>query len=421
MARAAALLVVAVAMVLPTGSVHERALRAAASLTAEDFVPANEAALELLRERGDLVGQRRHLWQVLANITEPSGRLGLARFMTWFGAAETFAERPAAPAALRTAAMPFAIDERSALRGSLSNQPPLIVLAHYNDAAYRHIRTNSLHRQSALAALQAPLTTPAGSGSANAIPAFPRAAIVLKSAWWPVPAEGAVAMPVWDALANPAHRSGNDYPTWKRVVAVCNRASGAVDVALLGRTMRLQQCIGIERFFNLVLDAEFAALLMQEPTARKLANMVIGRPLRAGDRLALVALHVTTREIADWVWGTLWWHDRADSGPHAAGRPVAQAAPWRSYVLDVAFDADRPREPDGSARIVFNPWLEARFADSGHGGGTVSNCVSCHTRAASPALDPFRVTRGAEPPTVGAGSGSSVSTSSLWSIPLQAR
>ena len=417
----AAPVAIVLAGVLGRDRTHNNQARVAVSAT----MSADEAALEALRQTGDLDGQRRHLWRVLAALTRTSSPGDLPPFMTWYGAADTFAAHPAAAPDSQSPARMFAVDEQTAQRGLLSSQPPLIVLAHYNPPAYFHIRRHVLQRQEALTAMSLPGKANANLAEANTVPAFPRTAIVLKSAWWPVAQDGVVAMPVWDPAGNPSLRGGNDYPSWKRVVAVCGtkvpQRRVAVEVELMGHASRLGACVGLDRFYHLDLDARMAEQLNDEPTARKLSAMVIGRPLRAGDSLALVALHVATRELPDWVWGTFWWHDHAPLGPYAATRPAEQQVPWRNYLMNVAFDAVRPREPDGSPRIVFNPWLEARFADDGQGGGTVSNCVSCHRRAAFPALLPFQVTRGTQLPAPAAGDATSVRTSSLWSVPLQAR
>ena len=383
--------------------------------------PAAEASLEKLRRTADLAGQRRHLWHVIGELTRTHSPSGLPIFLTWSGAKEIFSVANAVPFTTRSVLRAFEVDESAAQRAALSSGPPLIVVAHYNEAAFRHIRANALQRR---ATLQSMSVKPKGGpldAVSREIPAFPRSAVVMKSAWWPVAGDVPVAMPVWDAELNVAAAGGNNYPSWRRMVAVCPNYGNprTVEVQLMGRTRRLN-CVGIDRFYHLQLDAAMAAQLRNEPTARKLAAMVLGRALRAGDHLALVALHVATRELPDWVWGTLWWHDSPMRGPFAAGRPANLAGPWSNYLMNVAFDAELPREPDGSARIVFNPWLEARFADSGHGGGTVSNCISCHRRAAYPALGPFEVTRGVHKDAHAAGKTASVRTSSLWSLPLQA-
>jgi hypothetical protein len=95
----------------------------------------------------------------------------------------------------------------------------------------------------------------------------------------------------------------------------------------------------------------------------------------------------------------------------------------------VAYDLNLPPEKDGSPRVAFNPWLEGRFADGGHGGGgLVSNCMNCHNRASWPRRDvPDRreflpVYRG-NPDLSGdpAYAPGRLRTDFLWSIPDQAQ
>jgi len=93
-------------------------------------------------------------------------------------------------------------------------------------------------------------------------------------------------------------------------------------------------------------------------------------------------MHVTTKEIPDWVWATYWWHDRPDDGRFGDGRPATLAGAAGHYLMDVAYSAETPRQPDGSPPACMNPWLEARFP-----GGLSSNCLTCHQRAAFGAPD----------------------------------
>jgi len=115
----------------------------------------------------------------------------------------------------------------------------------------------------------------------------------------------------------------------------------------------------------------------------------------------LVCVHVTTKEIPEWVWATFWWHDRPNDGPFAADRPAAVTGVWRNFRMNTAYSMDTPREYDGTPHSCFNPWLEARFAN-----GVASNCMTCHQRATWPMPTPpagvsqpfLPVTRGAMPP-----------------------
>jgi hypothetical protein len=342
--------------------------------------------------------------------------------MTWYSAGEAFGD--AASSAPRGLARAFALPPPSVELPPPGALPPLITRVHYNAEAYRHIRGHGLNRRSVLRALSHPQG--AAPSAALAVPAFPRAAVVLKTVWWPVPRDGLAAMPIWDADHDPANAAGNDYPTWSRLVSVCGPDAPAesgqpADVEFLGRMTPGIRCVRLERFYHVILNQSSATLVMQDPLARRLAAMVLGRKLRAGDSLALVAMHVATRELTDWVWGTFWWHDAAAEGDYAALRPPELPGPWSQYRMDVAFDSVLPREADGSPKVAFNPWLEARFADQGQGSGVVSNCLSCHRRAAFRPSEPLRVTRGATGVEDAPAAARRVATSALWTIPLQAR
>ena len=159
-----------------------------------------------------------------------------------------------------------------------------------------------------------------------------------------------------------------------------------------------------------------------DPESNRTAIIALGRPIAVNDRLALVGINMMTHEQHDWVWAAFWWHDRPEVGPFAADRPSALRGPWRNYLMQAAFDAETPRASDGGAHICFNPWLEARFPDHGKGGGTVSNCLSCHQRASYPAAPFLPVTRGApnlrEDPALAP---DRLRTSFLWSLPLHAK
>ena len=141
--------------------------------------------------------------------------------------------------------------------------------------------------------------------------------------------------------------------------------------------------------------------------------------MAAGDFAVLVATHLTTKEIDDWVWATVWWHDKPAEGPFAANRVGVLEGVWKNYLMTVAYDLNLPSERDGSPRVAYNPWLEARFQNDGHGGGIVSNCMNCHNRASSGADDFLPIYRG-NPDFAGdtAYAPGSLRTDFLWSILL---
>jgi hypothetical protein len=254
------------------------------------------------------------------------------------------------------------------------------------------------------------------------VPAFPRDSIVVMTAWWPVSARAATPLPVWDEDDAARLAGTNAYVSWPRVVAVDARPESGTEPAevlteFAGRTIPKARRVSLERFFHLRVDAHMADVLMTDDASKKAALIALGRPLEAGDQLALVGAHVLGMEIQSGIWGTFWWHDQPERGPFAADRPVDVAGVWRNYLMDVVFDAALPPGPDGAARRCFNPWFEAKFPDGGHGNGLKSNCVSCHSRASYPRTDFLPILRGVpdllNDPAFGA---ERLRTDQLWSI-----
>lgn len=366
--------------------------------------------LEAMRQSGNLPAERDHVWALFAGLTRPVA--GQPVFQTWHGEDELFGSAPVAAKGIQGFSRSFA---------TAQGDVPVIAYTLYNDAAYQHIVRYGLNRKAALKQLQ---KTGARDGEAAAdrkVPDFPAAAMVPKTAWWPVAANGLTALPVWDPEHNPASPMGNPYTNWQRVVAVDPQRDGApVRMDFVGRSFPDSRHVGLGQFYSITLDAGLAQRMMKDDETRKAAIIALGRPLQSGDHLALVSANLASREIADWIWAAFWWHDRAD-GAFAAGRP-ALAAPWGNYLMQTAFDAQKPAAPDGGAHVSFNPWLEGRFPDGGHGGGGTSNCMACHQRASYPAKAFLPVTRGASDyshdPAFAPGQ---LRTSSLWSLALHAK
>jgi hypothetical protein len=296
----------------------------------------------------------------------------------------------------------------------------------YNPAAYEHIRSNQLHLASQLERLRASGAPDETVPHSRAIPSFPAESVVLKTAWWPVAGEQITALPVWDPERNADRPQGNAYTSWQRIVAVdprsTSRLAHSISLQFAGRAFVASGVFRLDAFHHVVLDASLARRLNDDRDAGKVALIALGRLLKAGDSLVLVGASVASKKIPDWVWATFWWHDRAEEGPYSSERPASLKGTWRSFLMQAAFDSGRPLDAVGAPHICFNPWLEARFPDGGHGGGTVSNCLACHRRASYPAIDFLPVTRGA-PDLTGdpAYAPERLRTGFLWSIAMHAQ
>jgi hypothetical protein len=110
-----------------------------------------------------------------------------------------------------------------------------------------------------------------------------------------------------------------------------------------------------------------------------LVHLVSAGAWAEGNYLVLLGMHLTTKEIGDWVWATFWWDNQAGSDWHANGRPKTLGSPWNHYLMDTTLSGTTPVEQDGGPKICFNPFLET---DSKIPHGIISNCLQCHSKAA---------------------------------------
>jgi hypothetical protein len=289
------------------------------------------------------------LWQELTATPTPA-------WETWLPSDAVFAGTP-----ITTGTLLFRPPHDIRMNGRIvvPASEPLLYTVLLNEPAAAHIRDRHLASRADLRALGA------------AIPAFPTAARAIKLVWFPVRATGTTDVPVWD-------------DGWT------HRAT----VSLAG----VPGTVPVDRFYHRTLATA------AERDAARLAWHDDG--VAIGDVVVLVAVHVTTKDVPDWTWTTLWWHDAPDRGRFAADRPASITGWAASYVMDATLDAAMP---------CMNPWLEARFP-----GGAASNCVSCHARAAAGAREFLPVTAGRTPAT-DAYFADKTSTDFMWSVALESR
>lgn len=347
-------------------------------------------------QQDSLIAQRRHAWQLISAWVGSDPR---PAFASWYTEAEVFAEGAEERSRMPFPGLPIGGGSAPANRPQHRGDAPVITFVHYNRAAFDHIRRHELHRAATLERLRVAGSLDAAIPGQRSVPSFPREAAVLMTGWWPVASSGDTAMPVWDPESSTVRRTGgNSYASWSRVVAVRplpqSGTTGHAQTEFVGRTHQDVQVIPLARFHHVRADAALAARLGEDPGAAKCAIIALGRPLRAGDWLVLVALHAVALENEDGVWVTTWWHDQPAVGRFASERPASLAGAWSGYLMDVALDATHPLDADGSPRSVFNPWFEGPFPEGGQGNGLRSNCVNCHRRASYPRTEFLPVRRG---------------------------
>lgn len=355
-----------------------------------DF-PAEQAALLAFRDNRNMPAMRKHSWMVFAGLTQKTAT-GEAIWETWYSVPATFSTGAGAQG-VRRIERRFTAPRQFAPPGEAHPQAvgaSLLSFVLFNQETRQHIRSNQYNLSGHLDQLNNAFspTTPIAD---RHIADFPPGAMSLKTVWWVVKKTGLTAMPVWDAAANPQLPQGNDYPTWTRVVAVDpSRATiplgETADVTLLGKTFKGSRLAPLASLYSFQIT-------QNEIDAVRNSSAPNARTAQIGDYAAMVAMHYTTKEIPQWVWSTFWWHDKPNDGPFAQDRPAAVAGVWSNYLMYTTFSMDTPKGADGGPNVCFNPWLEARFPD-----GVLSNCMSCHQKAAWPAQNFLPVTRGALKP-----------------------
>lgn len=376
-------------------------LGAASGIPADTTKPANSPHADsfLLKraEQGDTPAQRRYAWTLLSSLVEGGGEQA-PLFSGWHSELDTFSQSGADDPA-PFPGVPASTRGDMSQHGHALHGAPLMTFIHYNDPAHQHIRTHQLYDESTLQWLRRNGPPDPEVAGLKMIPRLPEEAAVVMTAWWPVKGEGATPLPVWDPDKAVRIRGSNGYLSWPRVVALQAESTDAAErasrrLSFAGRTVPHPGAVVLDRFYHLAVDGSLANRLMADPSFRKASIIALGRPLQAGDFIALVGFHLMTASLPSGTWSTFWWHDEPQTGPFAANRPAELSAPWDNYLMDVTFDARLPLEPDGSANICFNPWFDATFPDQGEGNGLKANCVSCHSRASYPLTEPLRVTRG---------------------------
>ncbi|SNR86704.1 MULTISPECIES: hypothetical protein [unclassified Azospirillum] len=147
-------------------------------------------------------------------------------------------------------------------------------------------------------------------------------------------------------------------------------------------------------------------------TADNLSQLKVdGLDVAVGDTLILVAMHVTSREIAEWTWQTFFWTPDPANPPTPSDKAVAAARPLGQlkgapahYAASFAYQMIAPNQPvDGGNNvgkpvIGYNPYLESGFNGAVFGVkvpvidpatkvawvgqvGVQTNCMTCHAMA----------------------------------------
>lgn len=275
-----------------------------------------------------------------------------------------------------------------------NNQDIMVAGVIYNAPAYQWIRNQNLFQGATLNALRPPPGQNIGR-----MAEMPPGSIVLKPMMWPIRGDGYTALPLWDDLPPPSEEGSyagfEIQRLWSRAVAVSAQPAqpgATVNVSYLNgvqnadgtplgpNTYANAPVVGIDSFYTF----QFPDLERMDPCDRAILDAsawwAYGRAFAPTDYLALIAMHIMTKEQPAWTFQSVWWHDQPNAGAYGGQRPgdVRAAGPWGNYRLASTYGI--PEQPNGTTwPIAYNPYIELA-ADH----PIRTNCMNCHHRAAWP-------------------------------------
>lgn len=301
-----------------------------------------------------------------------------------------------------------------------SNGDIMVAAVPYNEAALEYIIDNKLYNAVTLnQKLPANATDPPKS-----IPEFPADSMVLKVMLWPVSGgtPSATALPYWDWDAHtPGSSADNQYAGyemqkfWTEAVAITGSGGTGTtqaqflygvrdssDEKPLGPHTYSAQVVGLDRLYHRTYTAGDLAAL--SPCDRAIldasAYWNYNRAFQAGDSLALIAMHIMTKEQSDWTFQSAWWHPNARDctvntrfcGNRPSSVPGGDTT-WKNYMMTSTYGMhQRPNDhrtnyyapPDTKTPphlwpVAYNPYIELAASHP-----ITTNCMNCHHRAAWP-------------------------------------
>jgi hypothetical protein len=275
------------------------------------------------------------------------------------------------------------LDLARALTALPRQQPPrpfttLFDIVKYNDDIKEFIADNHYNDHATLNKINSswPANTPVAQ---RKLKDFPDTSVMLKPVFIPVSGSAITILPYWAGPVNSTSPATPADSTWtKKMVLVPPAVATPMKLRLMAAGEDLPQ-VKVDDFYHIKLTKDQAAEL--------------GPPVKEGDYMLLVAMHVSSREIDNWTWQTFWWSFTRPGIPRQVKKRVK--APFDHYQVATGYsfmtghDDKGQDNPNSLPTVCYNPYLEAGFGNAvfvrPNQLGIESNCMSCHRCAAWPA------------------------------------
>jgi len=325
--------------------------------------PSRENELLRLRDEQNAAEMRAHAWKLFAGLTHAEGPEARRRpiWETWYTECEVRledclpeSEHPSnTERLLRGFSVPaqnlkdmdlkmlnspndLTVEKSKLLedniRDSLKNDPQLASVL-YNEPARKHILDNHLYSAKYLDKMR---KSRVGSDSPEAereIPPFPPDAAILKTAWeliYPDTKTGLAPLWIW----NPQKEKDDPELLAYGYSVLGARGWGKAVKVDVGKPHECKDGdyaddakIPLGCFYYIKITPELSAYWS---TFANSVNNDSEHP-DATPYAVLMAVHVTTKEIGDWVWATFWWYPQTSHpryGCDAACRSILKGNKW---------------------------------------------------------------------------------------------
>lgn len=376
--------------------------------------------------RYDSASVYKHAWGIWAGLTTPTDQSDgaggkLLVYETWMGLNEvrdyilnglpcSTGEGKRKGRALLT--KPRQFEHAGILARSINQMPKLKngdtaeannlwVTVSYSPDQACHAINNKLFKQSVINSYY-------NANAIGNIPSFPNTSISIKPTYLEFPANAKMLqMPVWLDPPNPPDSLNvfqpDQFPLCVYVDVQNKQAAGKKLVPVTSSCRNKDSIVNatcnLNDFINFTIDSSMAAFMNLQDSIQQ----VQATP---GNRVLLVAMHVTTKEISNWTWQTYYWTPTpatpgAPSSTLAASLIPSQVkGAARHYAVNAAYVMTTPNNssaPDAGTMFGYNPYLEGGFGPTTFNlpnvnnpqfkFGMQTNCMSCHAMATPPTGD----------------------------------
>ncbi len=279
----------------------------------------------------------------------------------------------------------------------------LWVTVSYNPEQACHAINNKLFKQSVLNSYY-------NASAVGSVPQFPAASISIKPTYLEFPASATILkMPVWLNPPNPPGALSVFQPAQFPLcvfVDVKNRQQAGrnlvpVTVNCTNPDSIANATCNLSDFINFAIDSTMAAFMNAQDSVQGMNNTTNGYgKAEPGNRVLLVAMHVTTKETTNWTWQTYYWTPTpATPGAPSSNLAASLITPQvkgaaRHYALNAAYVMTTPNNSSAAnagPMFGYNPYLEGGFGPSTFNisnttfpdfkYGMQTNCMSCHALA----------------------------------------